>query len=80
MDETFVIHCICTIGAGYVGTVTSAILAEKNPHIDFNVVDSSQNLIDSWNTDGLLPLHEPDLQKFIPRSNLKFSSEIRDAV
>ena len=54
---------ICCIGAGYVGGPTMAIIAQKNPHINVNVVDMNVNKIAAWNSENLenLPVYEPGL-------------------
>ena len=59
----FNISKICCIGAGYVGGPTMAVIANKCPHINFNVVDINQERIDKWNSDELseLPIFEPGL-------------------
>ena len=36
---------ICCIGAGYVGGPTMAVIAEKCPHINVNVVDINEKRI-----------------------------------
>ena len=36
---TFQVKNICCIGAGYVGGPTMAVIAEKCPHLQVNVVD-----------------------------------------
>ena len=58
---------ICCIGAGYVGGPTMAVIADKCPEINVNVVDTNQNRIDLWNSIDLdlLPIFEPGLDKII---------------
>ncbi len=48
---------ICCVGAGYVGTPTSAVIALKCPEIQVNVVDLNAERIAAWNTDKL-PIKE----------------------
>ena len=52
---------ICCIGAGYVGGPTMAVIADKCPEINVNVVDTNQTRIDLWNSTDLdlLPIFEP---------------------
>ena len=38
------IENICCIGAGYVGGPTMSIIAQKNPHINVNVVDMNADV------------------------------------
>ena len=48
---------ICCVGAGYVGTPTSAVIALKCPEIQVTVVDCNPERIAAWNTDKL-PIKE----------------------
>ena len=73
---------ICCIGAGYVGGPTMAVLADKCPDLQINVVDLNQNRINLWNSDDLskLPVYEPGLSEIIERcrnKNLYFSSNLQ---
>ena len=73
---------ICCIGAGYVGGPTMAVMAEKCPEIEFNVVDTNRMRIEKWNSDDLknLPIYEPGLEELILKcrhKNLHFSSDIK---
>ena len=77
----FEIKNICCIGAGYVGGPTMAVIADKCPHIQINVIDINENRIKLWNSEDLnnLPIFEPELDKIINRcrgKNLHFSNEI----
>ena len=56
---------ICCIGAGYVGGPTMAVIADKCPHIQVNVVDINESRIDQWNHKDLnkLPIFEPGLKR-----------------
>ena len=72
---------ICCIGAGYVGGPTMAVIADKCPHIQINVVDLNEKRIALWNSTDLskLPIYEPGLDEIIERCrgrNLHFSSDI----
>ncbi len=72
---------ICCIGAGYVGGPTMAVIADKCPDIQINVVDINQQRIDDWNNYDLkkLPIFEPGLDKIIKKcrgKNLHFSTDV----
>ena len=56
MDKT--IRNICCIGAGYVGGPTMAVIADKCPEIQVNVVDINQNRINEWNVENIGPWRE----------------------
>ena len=69
---------ICCIGAGYVGGPTMAIIAQKNPNINVNVVDINNEKIKAWNSENL-PVYEPGLLEVVKQvrgRNLFFSTEI----
>ena len=79
------IHNICCIGAGYVGGPTMAVIADRCPHIEVNVVDINQDRIKLWNSLDLneLPIFEPGLDKIIERrrnKNLFFSNDIKKQI
>ena len=83
--EKGLITKICCIGAGYVGGPTMAVIADKCPHIEVNVVDINQDRINNWNHKDLskLPIYEPGLKKIIEKcrdKNLFFSTEIEDKI
>lgn len=76
---------ICCIGAGYVGGPTMAVLALKNPHIQFTVVDVNSDRIQAWNSNdlSLLPVYEPGLDQIIEKTrniNLFFSTNVEQAI
>ena len=76
-----IIRNICCIGAGYVGGPTMAVIADKCPKIQINVVDISEERISAWNSDDLskLPIFEPGLDKIVGNcrgKNLHFSTNI----
>ena len=76
---------ICCIGAGYVGGPTMAVIADRCPHIQINVVDLNKQRIDDWNASDLskLPIYEPGLKDIIERrrgKNLHFSIEIENNI
>ena len=76
---------ICCIGAGYVGGPTMAIIAQKNPHINVNVVDINKERIELWNSKDLskLPIFEPGLDKVIDEvrgRNLFFSTNVDENI
>ena len=47
------INNICCIGAGYVGGPTMAVIADKCPNIQIEVVDINKVRIKQWNEDDL---------------------------
>ena len=76
---------ICCIGAGYVGGPTMAVIADKCPHIQINVVDINSERIANWNNHdlNLLPIYEPGLAEIIGRCrgrNLHFSNLIEEKI
>ena len=44
---------ICCIGAGYVGGPTMAVIADRCPNIEVNVVDIDEERIKKWNDKDL---------------------------
>ena len=79
------INNICCIGAGYVGGPTMAVIADKCPHINVDVVDINIERIQKWNSPNLeeLPIYEPGLKEIIQRcrnKNLKFSTSIKEKI
>ena len=79
------INNICCIGAGYVGGPTMAVIADKCPHIQINVVDMNPERIGAWNSDDLtkLPIFEPGLDEIIKRTrgnNLNFSCDVESHI
>ena len=78
---TYNISKICCIGAGYVGGPTMAVIADKCPHLEVNVVDINKKRILAWNSSNIsdLPVYEPGLDLIIERCrgrNLFFSTEV----
>lgn len=76
---------IACIGAGYVGGPTMAVLALKNPEIEFTVVDVNEERIDAWNAEDLekLPVFEPGLAEIVGQTrgeNLFFSTDVERAI
>lgn len=79
------IQKICCIGAGYVGGPTMAVLAFKNPQIQFTVVDVNEQRIKDWNSSDLdqLPIYEPGLKEIVEvtrNNNLFFSTNVDQAI
>jgi len=79
------IQKICCIGAGYVGGPTMAVIAERCPHIQIEVVDININRINAWNSDDLseLPIYEPGLAEIISKcrnKNLHFSNKLEEKI
>ena len=76
---------ICCIGAGYVGGPTMAVIADKCPQINVEVVDLDVERIDRWNDTNLekLPIFEPGLAEIVERcrgKNLNFSNLIHEKI
>ena len=76
---------ICCIGAGYVGGPTMAVLADKCPHIQIEVVDLDEEKIKNWNNNDLskLPVYEPNLSEIVRKrrgKNLHFSNLIKEKI
>jgi UDPglucose 6-dehydrogenase len=57
---------IAIVGAGYVGLVTGACLADFGHHV--NCIDEDATRIDMLNA-GRVPLYEPGLDKLIVRNH-----------
>ena len=69
---------ICCIGAGYVGGPTMAVIAQKCPDIEVNVVDLDTERVDAWNSENL-PVYEPGLDNVVKECvgrNLFFSTKV----
>jgi len=76
---------ICCIGAGYVGGPTMAVIADKCPSINVEVVDIDKERIKKWNDNNLknLPIYEPGLAEIIKRcrgENLHFSNQVKEKI
>ena len=76
---------ICCIGAGYVGGPTMAVIADKCPQIQVNVVDLNQERIKKWNDKNPenLPIFEPGLSEIVFRcrgKNLHFSNAVNEKI
>ena len=81
----YLIKRICCIGAGYVGGPTMAVIADRCPELQVNVVDINKKRIAAWNSRDLskLPIYEPGLPEVISRCrgvNLHFSSSVEDEI
>ena len=79
------IKTICCIGAGYVGGPTMAVIADKCPDIQIEVVDINEDRIKNWNNNDLniLPIYEPGLSEIIKRcrgKNLHFSNSVEEKI
>ena len=73
---------ICCIGAGYVGGPTMAMIANKAPDIEVEVVDMNAARIAAWNA-GTLPIYEPGLDTLVQarlRKNLRFSTDVAGGI
>ena len=66
---------ICCIGAGYVGGPTMAVIAERCPDIQVEVVDLNEQRIKDWNQKDLskLPIYEPGLADIVEKCRDKFT-------
>ncbi len=76
---------ICCIGAGYVGGPTMAIIAERCPHVQVEVVDLNEERIRDWNQEDFdkLPIYEPGLAEIVKKcrgKNLHFSNLIKEKI
>ena len=72
------IRNILCIGAGYVGSPTMAVIADRCPQYRVTVVDINRNRIAAWNSDEL-PIYEPGLEEVVKRCrgrNLFYSDDI----
>jgi UDPglucose 6-dehydrogenase len=79
------IKSICSIGAGYVGGPTMAVIAQKCPDIKVTVVDINPQRIADWNSEDMekLPVYEPGLSDIVSETrgrNLFFSSDINGGI
>jgi len=79
------INKICCIGAGYVGGPTMAVIADKCPKIEVEVVDINQERISAWNNKDFdnLPVYEPGLSEIVKRCrnrNLFFSNLLEEKI
>ena len=85
MENSLSIKNICCLGAGYVGGPTMAVIADKCPDIQINVVDINKERIELWNSPDLseLPIFEPGLDEIVARcrgKNLHFSTNIKENI
>jgi UDPglucose 6-dehydrogenase len=77
MDKT-----ILCIGAGYVGTPTMAVIADRCPDYRVIVCDINAEKIRAWNSDSL-PIYEPGLDEIVRRvrgRNLHFSTDVASGI
>ena len=73
---------ILCIGAGYVGGITMAVIADKCPEYKVTLVDIDHEKIDRWNSDRL-PIFEPGLDEIVKRrrgKNLFFVKDMERAI
>lgn len=73
---------ILCVGAGYVGGITMAVIADKCLEYKVTVVDIDHEKIDRWNSDTL-PIYEPGLDEIVKRrrgKNLFFVKNMKDAI
>tara|TARA_B100000886_G_scaffold340525_1_gene310836 strand:- start:6375 stop:7805 length:1431 start_codon:yes stop_codon:yes gene_type:complete len=79
------INNICCIGAGYVGGPTMAVIADKCPEIQVEVVDLNVERIKKWNDNDFakLPIYEPGLAEIVKKcrgKNLHFSNNVKEKI
>ncbi|MBN2362578.1 nucleotide sugar dehydrogenase [candidate division WOR-3 bacterium] len=70
------------IGAGYVGGVTMAVIAEKCEDYKVIVTDVDAEKIKRWNTDDL-PIYEPGLLETVKKArgrNLFFTDDVKSGI
>ncbi len=73
---------ILCIGAGYVGGITMAVIADKCPEYKITLVDIDYEKIDKWNSDEL-PIFEPGLDEIVKRrrgKNLFFEKDMQKEI
>lgn len=72
---------ICTVGAGYVGLVSGACLAEAGNEVI--CVDKDEGRIARL-CDGVVPIYEPDLERLVQRNlrsgRLRFTTDLSEGV
>lgn len=51
---------VCSVGSGYVGGLTSIVLAAQQPNIQVKVSDVNKDLIQKWNEEKY-PFFEPNM-------------------
>ncbi|MFC1707524.1 UDP-glucose 6-dehydrogenase [Planctomycetota bacterium] len=73
---------ILSIGAGYVGGPTMAVIADKCPEYKVIVVDIDAERVAAWQSPNL-PVYEPGLGEVVARTlnrNLFFSTDVRGGI
>ncbi|KAF0991481.1 hypothetical protein HZS_1316 [Henneguya salminicola] len=81
-DSRLIVKNVTCIGAGYVGAITSVVLAYKCPNLHVTIVDESEEKIKAWLSNNI-PIYEPKLKKFLNRVhgfNLDFSYDIKSVL
>ena len=76
---------ICCIGAGYVGGPTMAVIAQKCPELNIDIVDINEKRIAAWNDEDVdnIPVYEPGLSEIVKETrgrNLFFSTDVDAAI
>lgn len=76
---------ICCIGAGYVGGPTMAVIAQKCPELNIDIVDINEKRIAAWNEEDVenIPVYEPGLSEIVKETrgrNLFFSTDVDAAI
>jgi UDP-glucose 6-dehydrogenase len=54
---------VCSVGAGYVGSLTSVVLAAQQPNLTVQVCDVNKDLIERW-SELRYPFFEPGLADY----------------
>ena len=73
---------ITSLGAGYDGGPTMAMIAAKCQDIEVTVVDPNEARIAAWNSDRL-PVYEPGLDELVRKArgrNLHFRTDVKGAI
>ena len=76
---------ICCIGAGYVGGPTMAVIAQKCPELNIDIVDINEKRIAAWKDEDVnnIPVYEPGLAEIVRETrgrNLFFSTDVDAAI
>eukprot|EP00347_Sterkiella_histriomuscorum_P009440 403341205 len=75
---------VCSVGAGYVGSLTSIVLAAQQPNLKVKVCDVNKDLIDKWN-DSRYPFFEPNMAEYYEKAmnqnkNLEFTIDVANCI
>lgn len=74
---------VCSVGAGYVGSLTTLTMASLQPQTHFTCCDINTQLIQKWQTNKL-PFYEPELkqiyEKVTQNGNLVWTTNVEQAI